>query len=235
MIGRSGRVDQTGLTAMGQGPMWLAGKVHRSTVRAVALSCVMAVLLAACDSHVARANQGARSSLPGWVMNVPLSKVLPTKHFATLGEGVVRDRRWAILAFANDRPGADKRPCIKNVILRYERGLIVINHGAPSCGPLTPPKSVPVTTEYLFTNVSGGVVGMTLGLSIAHVRLHFSTGADLDVSTKLLNRRQAKKAKVRPFRYVALGLHRKACLEAFEGISKGGSTLFQTSPQECMP
>lgn len=201
---------------------------------AVALSCVMAVLFAVCEPSSARVSQKQRASLPHWVMNIPLWKVLPTKQFAILGEGVVKSRRWAIFVFANDRQGANQHPCIENVTLRYEQRSIAITDGAPSCGPLAPPRPVPVTTEYVFTNVGGMVVGMTLDPSVARVRMSLSTGPDLNVPTKLLNPRQAKKAKVRPFRYVAMGIGRRACLEAFEGIAQNGNALFQTSPQECV-
>jgi hypothetical protein len=172
--------------------------------------------------------------LPPWVMNIPLANVLPTNQFATLDEGVLNRRRWAIFTFANDRPGAHGRPCIESVTLRYEHGVVSTNTGAPSCGALAPPRAVPVATEIIFTNVAGLIVGMTLDPTVARVEMNFSSGADLDVPTRLLSARQAKKAKVRTFRYVALGIGRKACLEAFEGIAGSGKTLFQTSPQECV-
>lgn len=235
MIGHSDRVDTLGPAAAGQEPMCFARKISRYTlVQAAALGCVMVVLLAACDSRAARASQTASLSLPSWTMNVPLWKALPTKHFAILGEGVVNNRRWAIFAFASNRSRADQLPCIEHVTLRYEHRSVAISHGAPSCGVLAPPRPTPVTTEYAFTNVGGLVVGMTLDPSVARVKMDVSAGPSLGVSTKLLKSHQAKKAKVRPFRYVALGVDRKACLEALEGIAEDGESLFQTSPQECI-
>jgi hypothetical protein len=202
--------------------------------RVMALSCTITALFLVCESSLARATQKPGASVPGWVMNIPLWKVLPTKQFAILGEGVVKSRRWAIFAFANDRSKANTHPCIENVTLRYEHRSVSISNGAPSCGALAPPNPVPVTTEYAFTNVGGVVVGMTLDPSVARVRMDFSAGPDLDVPTKLLNSRQAKKARLKPFQYVAMGVGRKACLEAFEGIAESGDTLFQTALQECV-
>lgn len=201
---------------------------------AVMLCCLLFVgLIAKSEFAVAHESSGAGESLPGLAMHVPLWKVLPTKHFATLGEGVVNGRRWAVFTFARDDPGAGQRPCIESVTLRYQHGLIAITTGAPSCGSLAPPRSVPVMTEYAFTNVGGLAIGMTVDPSVARIEFDFSTGPDVGVATKLLNPGQAKKAHVRQFRYVAVGLSRKACLEAFAGIGANGSTLFQASPREC--
>lgn len=202
--------------------------------RKVALSYVAATFLFICCVASAPASQYSSASLPNSVMHFPMWSVLPAKRFAILGEGVIKRRRWAIFAFANGRPGASQHPCIEDVTLRYVGGLISINHGEPSCGALAPPNPIPVATEYAFTNVGGVVVGMTLDPSIARVKMDFSTGPDLDVSTKLLSSHQAKKSRLRAFRYVALGLSRKACLEAFQGVSGSGNTIFQTSPQECV-
>lgn len=181
------------------------------------------------------ATKHSGSALPGWVMDIPLSKVLPTQHFAVLGEGVVHGRRWGVYAFANGgQSGAKQRPCIENVTLRYMHGTVAITNGEPSCGKLAPPSAVPVTTEYVFTNVSGIVVGMTLNPTVAAIKLELSKGPRVKVGTRLLNKKQAEKARVTPFRYVAMGLERKACLESIQGLSASGDTLFQTSPLDCV-
>lgn len=198
------------------------------------LFCVLVVPFLGNESSVAQVSQKPKGSLPGQVMDIPLWKVLPTKHFAILGEGVVKRRRWAIFAFMNDHAGSARYPCIENVTLRYEHRSISITTSEPSCGALAPPSPTPVTTEYVFTKVAGMVVGMTLAPSVARLKMHFSSGSDLDVPTKLLNAGQAKKARIRSFRYLAMGVQRKACLESFEGVSKNDVALFQTSPQECV-
>lgn len=201
----------------------------------LAWSCMLFALFLAFETRATVASQQSpKSSMPSWVMDIPLWKVLPTKQFAILGEGVLRGKRWGVFAYAGNGPRSDRYPCIRSVTLGYERGLILINDGGPSCGGLAPPRSVPVTTEHVFTNSVGVVVGMTLNEAVASVKLNFSAGADLDVLTKRLNSHQASKAKVRPFRYVAIGVGRKACLEAFSGMAKSGDLLFQTPTQECV-
>jgi hypothetical protein len=176
----------------------------------------------------------AEEGLPGWVMNIPLSKRLPTDDFAVLGEGVIRKRRWAIFTFANDRPRAKERPCIEHVNLRYEHGVISITNGAPSCGGLAPFNPVPVTTEYVFTKVAGAVVGMTVDPSVARLRMVFSNGQSLHRATQLLSVHQAAKAKVKRFRFVAMGISQKTCLESLQGFSNSGDVLFQTPSEECL-
>ena len=205
---------------------------HRFAI-VLALSCMLVACLAF-ESRGARASHQSRQSLPNWVMDIPLWKVLPTKHFATLGKGVLGRKRWAVFAYVGTGSNADEMPCIRAVTLGYKRGFIAINDGGPSCGGLAPPRSVPVTTEHVFTNTVGVVVGMTLSEAVSSVSLDFSAGADVQVLTKRLNPRQASNAKVRPFRYVAIGARRKACLEAFSGTAKSGALLFQTPSQECV-
>jgi hypothetical protein len=204
------------------------------TRAAVFMGFAGVVLSAASSSNFAEASMQAKDPLPNWVMKVPMWRVLPTKQFAVLEEGVVNRRRWAIYAFSNDRPGSSRLPCIENVILRYEHGAIAISNSAPSCGALAPPSKTPVTTEYVLTKVGGVVVGMMLGRSVARVKMHFSTGPGVNMRTKLLSSGQAMKARVRQFRYLAMGIARKACLEASEGVDQSGNTLFQTPPQECV-
>ena len=167
-------------------------------------------------------------------MSVPLWSVLPTKQFAILGEGVVKNRRWGIYVFKNDRRGASRRPCIENVTLRYEHHSISPAHGEPSCGVLAPPSEVPVTTEYVFSNVGGIVVGMTLGLAVAHVSMQLSMGPALERFDQVDQLKTGKKGQGRRFRYIAVGIGRKACLEASEGMARNGDTLFQAPPQECV-
>jgi len=188
-------------------------------------------------SGAARASGASKDSggaLPGWVMDIPLSKVLPTQYFAVLGEGVVHGRRWGVYTFANGRPGAKQRPCIENVTLRYVHGTVATTNGAPSCGKLAPPNAVPVTTEYVFTNVAGLVIGMTLDPTVAAVRLGLSKGPVVKMATRRLSKHQAEKARVMPFRYMAMGFGRRACLESIQGLSASGDTLFETAPLSCV-
>lgn len=202
--------------------------------RRITLVSALLMLLVACGSGTVEASKASKRGLPGWVMEIPLWKVLPTKHFAVLGEGVVHGRRWAVFAFANERPGARRRPCIGTVTLRYDHGQVSITNGAPSCGLLAPEKPVPVMTEYTFTKVEGMVIGLTLAPSVVRVKMTLSRGPDLSLNTKLLSAQQAEKAKVRQFRYVVRGFTRKACLKSLRGVSETGSTLFQTTPQGCV-
>lgn len=202
--------------------------------RLIGLSIGLVAVYIVCQSDESFAAEKEKGTLPAWVMNIRLSNVLPTEHFATLSEGVVNRRRWAVFTFANGRSGGKQIPCIESVVLRYQRRSVSLSYSAPNCGALAPPRLSPVITEYVFTNVAGVVVGMTLDPAVTHVRMEFSAGPDVKAQTRLLNSRQATKARVKPFRYVALGFDRRACLEAVEGVAESGSVLFQTAPLECV-
>jgi hypothetical protein len=213
----------------------ITSRVRLASLLKLLLSCVLLVLLVASQSDgLAVGGQEARTSQRGREMQIPLWKVLPTKHFAVLGEGVVRGRRWAIYAFARGGPESKERPCIEDVNLRYEHGVASINSGEPSCGALAPPNPVPVTTEYVFTNVSGMVVGMTAASSVRQVELRLSDGRQLKLATKLLSAKQATKAKVGQFRFIAVGLEKRGCLESTRGLSSSGEALFETAPAHCV-
>jgi hypothetical protein len=181
-----------------------------------------------------QAHGGSGKSLPGWVLDFPLWKVLPSSHFARLGEGVVNRRRWAIYTFAKGRSASKGRPCIEEVGLRYEAGVLKLTKSEASCGGLAPPQATPVTTENVLSNVPGVIVGMTLANSVKRVTLDFSNRSSLDTAARSLTSSQAAKARVRQFRYVAVGLVRKACLEDTKGFSSSGVQLFETTPLECV-
>jgi hypothetical protein len=161
-------------------------------------------------------------------------KALPVTQFATLDEGVVRGRFWGIYAFSRQGAGGSKRPCIEEVTLQSRHGVPAFSTAEPSCGGLTPPQKHPVTVEYIFSNVQGSVLGMTVASSVRTVELQRSDGRTLKLPTELLSTKQAKKAKVRQFRFIAIGLARKGCLESVRGLSEAGEILFETAPAHCL-
>jgi len=170
----------------------------------------------------------------------PLWKDIPTKAFAVLGRGKVRGTRWEVFAFRG--PSASlggKQPCIQvahitlNGMYGYSR----------ECGPLAPARGLTTTPVYALTGSShrdtpGGptvgesFLGMTVSSQVIDLRLELS-GPSISRRTRLISARQSRKANVRQFRYIALGLARDACISHVVGVNLQGSVLIDADANEC--
>lgn len=75
---------------------------------------------------------------------------------------------------------------------------------------------------------------MAFGLQYAKVELYFNGPAkDRTVALKEISSAKAKKANLRPFRYFALALLGRSCLERFVGMSADGAVLFDSEIMHC--
>jgi len=165
---------------------------------------------------------------------VPLWRALPTRQFATLGEGRVNGRRWGVYTFQKKGQGRD-RPCVEDVLERSTRRSTSLQTGSPSCGLLAPERPIPVISETVLSNVGGVIVGMTLSPEVRHVDLDVQGSGRQHLVTRSLSSSQARKAHVRQFRYVAVAFSKGECLLQTVGTSAMGETLFETPMGECIP
>lgn len=223
--------------------------IYVSAVMAVALVGNRGGSLSGSSTDVARgrtagveSGQGQQSQPPAWVRHFPLWMDVPTKSFAVLGEGTVRQQRWGVYTFRGKGKAAGKRPCIELATLFYglgHRGASFTSNSA--CGPLAPPAEQPVIEESGITvqkkvngpTVSDTVIAMTVARSVIDVRLHLEPGPSQTKRTRLLSTRQAAKAHVQQFRYVAFGLARKECISAVTAFDETGTQLFETATRDC--
>lgn len=166
--------------------------------------------------------------------NLPLWRALPTRSFAILGEGKLKERSWGVYAFLKKRQG-HSRPCIENVVGRSIGRSISIQTGSPSCGLLAPERPSPVTSETVLSNVGGVIVGMTVAPEVRRIELHFQGTGSRQIATHIMSAAQAKKAHLRRFRYIAAGFPKAECLLQTIGFDATGATLFEGPMAECVP
>jgi hypothetical protein len=166
------------------------------------------------------------------VQEFPLWMGVPTRNFAVLNEGVVRQRRWG--AYVYKAPGS-KVPCIEIGAL-YFGGRGGAFQGGSACGPLAPPASDPLFNQSGFTiqktiggpNVSDTVIAVAVAANVARITVDLRPGPAQTRRTQRLSSRQSQKAKVPRLRYMALAVARKVCVAGIRGYDAGGSMLFES-------
>lgn len=187
-------------------------------------------------SETVVAEHDRASAAPKWVKDYPLWRAVPTKAFAVLGEGIVSNVRWGIYVY---RDGPRSKPCIMEANLAFN-GLY---SSTQDCGGLVPPAPEPIytltTSESEWPNgkrLESSIIGLA-GLSpeVTRVQVRIRPGPNLTVQSRLLSQRQAMKARVPQFRYVAKALNRKVCINQVIGLDQVGSEIFKTSPTDCRP
>ena len=197
-----------------------------------------AMLLA--DSPAVAVEKGpdasARNNRQAGAGNYPLWRVLPTRSYAILGEGTVRQTRWGIYAFRQPGKGRNAPVCIEEVGLTF----FGMFNTDIECGVPSPPAEWP---PFTLTSASikrpespvvgETVMGMMLGLDVQRVTLHVNPGRSVKRSTRLLSDEQAAKAHVAPFRYLALGLARDLCLDGVDGFDAKGLRVLSTPRANC--
>ena len=170
------------------------------------------------------------------VRSYPLWSVLPTRSFAILGEGSIRQTRWGVYVFRQAGKGSDAPACIEEVDLTFF-GLFSTDI---ECGVPAPPNDWPpftltsASTKRPDSPVVGEtVMSMMLGLNVLRVTLNVNPGISVKRSTRLLSAKQAAKAHVEPFRYLALGLARDVCLDGVEGFDADDHRVLSTPLAGC--
>jgi hypothetical protein len=166
-----------------------------------------------------------------------LWSVLPTKAFAVLGEGTVRARRWGVYAFRSKARNAGKSPCIQIVSLRADPALgdaFSVFGGGPDCGSLAPPADVPVVSQIAYESVKGTALAMTAATTVIEAVFELESGAVLTRKTKLLSERQALKANLERFRYLAFGVPYDVCVEGISGFDAAGLEVIHTRTEKCV-
>ncbi len=181
-------------------------------------------------------------SVPGWVRDFPLWMGLRGKAFAVLDEGTVRQVRWGVYAFRGTGSFAGEKPCLELAMLSYGGGAGGASFQTnSSCGPLAPPAHRVVLVKNGFSmqkavngpTASATVFGMTLGPSVKEVRVGLRPNPAELRATRYVSARQARKAHVQRFRYVAFGIPRAACFEDLMGFDSLHNQVVHIQPERC--
>jgi hypothetical protein len=165
-----------------------------------------------------------------------LWRYLDVPAFAILDEGQVRQQRWGIYVSRGAGPNGGSEPCLHEILIDLTGGF----SAGGDCGPLAPPEEWPVWTSFGMSikppkgpRVGSSAIGMSLGLEVSRVRLELQPGRDLEKRTRLLSSKQAEKARVEQFRYLAFGLARSVCIARIAGFGAEGAKLFSTPRWRC--
>lgn len=160
------------------------------------------------------------------------------EHFAVLASGQRGAVKWTMFTFRGPGAKGGASPCIEEVDQIY-RGFA----SGTDCAPFAPPGSEPARTEFSTSlpagkrgvEVSITIIGMLFGQQVRQVRLTMNSGPDMVRHTRLLTTRQARRARVRPLRYLAFDLGRRACVEAVTAFDDGGREVLSTPREPCRP
>lgn len=174
-------------------------------------------------------NRGSSTGgkIPKDVEDFPLWMSVPSKAFAVLGEGVVRQTRWALYVYRGRGKEGAERPCLDLATIYFGVGEGESFRNGTACGPLAPPAKRIVTTKadlQVQKKIDGPIVGssvlgMAVGSHVATLEVELDPDGKVVGKTRYLSARQAAKAHVRRFRYFTLARAKKICLDAVEGFS----------------
>lgn len=173
----------------------------------------------------------------------PLWVTVPSKRFAVLGKGVVRQRYWGVFAYRGRGQEGASHPClhIASAYAGNAPGSDVMLQSGSNCGSLGPPSDAPLTKVSGFSVqrslgsplVSGSVLAFGFGTSIVRATIRMSDGFQRTLRTTLLNQGQAAKARVHPFRYLAFSVARKVCIVRVEGFDAAGRLSLSSPEADC--
>lgn len=219
----------------------------RLTVLAVLMitvTCLVTVFQVGSDFASGRVYKADSFSRGGGVHKFPLWVAVPSRAFAVLGEGVVRETQWGAYVFRGNGPKAGRTPCLVAALFHHgganrRSGLFV--PGIPQCGPLAPPAqevamaNVGITIKKSLTGptIVAKAVAMSFSPNVRMVRLQLMPGQSQTRRTRLLSTEQAEKAHVRPFRYVAFSIARDACIASVTGTDAVGAEIMHSSIKSC--
>jgi len=171
---------------------------------------------------------GARGSADV-VAEYPMTRLLPTKSFATLADRTIGNSRAAVYVYGK----GDRGICVQQIVVHAREGVLTATAGSPECARRGPGWKFSVSLgSYRQSGMT--VVGViTSQQATAKIDVELTPGGSFSQKSKALNSRQTAKAKVGPLRYAAFIIPRTGCLERVDGFSKGGETLFDTGSREC--
>jgi hypothetical protein len=170
--------------------------------------------------------------LPPEARRYPLWSQLPTKSFATLGEGTLRSRRWGVYTFRRASKGRAVA-CVEIVTLRDRAGMLLIGGDGPMCGDLKGPSSIPIFGKSDLNTVDATVLALVVRPDVSALVLHLGDSQVLKFRARQLNPIQARKAKIPQFRYLARALGQLPCIAKVEGLGAHGNVLFHTAERPC--
>jgi hypothetical protein len=198
----------------------------------IAVGVVMLATFATCPKLGGDATAvAAESEVPSWVKQARLWRQVPTKKFATLGEGAVRTVGWGAYVYRWQTPNGRPLVCIEEANLS-KSGLL---SSGSECGELAPPSRYPIYTLAATSSNGKGasVFALAVGVEVTRVKLDFGPGPSQTRATKLLSEAQATKANVPRLRYLAFGLGRFVCLRGMSGFGSGGAKVVSTPHVKC--
>lgn len=193
------------------------------------------------DGAWVRSYDGA-SHVSKQVREFPLWSMVPSRSFAVLDEGIERQQRWGLYTFRGKGAHADQKPCIELVTLYFgSPGGGLSLQGSDGCGVLAPPAHQPVLVHGGITvsktvkgpAVSDSIFGMTMALNVSSIRVELEPNVVRRFHTRLLSQAQARKARVRQFRYVSFGIAKEVCLAQVTAYDSRGVGLLETKRHKC--
>jgi len=163
----------------------------------------------------------------------PLWKDVPGNSFAVLGKGRLRGMEWAVFASrGSGGPKSRSEPCI--TVARLTEGRYA---NALSCGPLAPTEGIRYPPSHpLLGEVEATAFGISVAREISAVDIELEKGRSIKHirdEPRLLSRRQAKKARLPQFRYVAVAVPYAACIIGIVGYSASGEKRLDFKSREC--
>lgn len=219
-----------------------AGRRTYGFLAVVSLLCLLAVALPDILGATPKHDAPARSSTaPTWADDIPLWRDagIPLDAFAVLEEGVVRKTRWGVYAFRGKKTDT---PCLALVDLYFGGGKRAVSvHSERRCRPVTrlerSPMAVHLGYQYQERADSPLVGAEAIGFGVAPDVMRLSAqlvpGGQRTLTTRILSPRQARKARVDVFRYVAFGVAREVCIGETKGLDSAGEVVVSASPEQC--
>lgn len=161
----------------------------------------------------------------------PLWKDVPGRPFAVLAHRSQGKAEWAAFASHVGRSARGRRrPCITVAVFTQEGRYA----NAGSCGPLAPEEGEQHPPIHpLIGETTGSYFAISFMRQVHRVVIELGSGVHITRQTKLLTARQARKARVVRFSYLAQSLPSDACIERIKGFATDGDLILDAGTDEC--
>lgn len=162
------------------------------------------------------------------------------------GSWIDQNHRYAWSVFARrpeppegSRPHGAQRPCISVGGLRYEFGDFFV-HSSELCygtpGFLTAEAEPLIVATTVFSSEKGAATAFGVAAAPAARKLRLTLGqGQRIIRFHELNSIQARKARLRPFRYAGFVMRGEWCIENYEVLNKAGVLLWESGSDLCAP
>lgn len=221
------------------------GRSHKMRVlcliaAAAVLTCIQAGISMGATGAADQSSTRS-AAMPRWAQQFPLDMAIPVNRYAFLDEGNVRQRRWAAYVFRPKGATDSRSSCIYVGSIYYGGGRGGVFSDDIACGRNDSSSQAAILVASGFSTkksprrplVSDTVVGIGVPPKVTRVLVEIRPRPSQSRVTRMLSAKDAMKARVGQFRFVAFAVARRACVVSVAGYDSSGAQVLHPQAHSC--